>query len=146
MSLEKLKWQRAAQVVVRLTSELEPVDPPPPVSAYCPSSVLDTPSTKTLAHSNNLGPFSSFWLSYLRALKPTLVRSVTRVSDWLIWVHSIIERNTVDLMMNFEWIGKLHVQSENRREIWGSQNDCWEQPLFSDFLLLIVNMRPFEKF
>ena len=85
-------------------------------------------------------------LSYLRALKPTLERSVIRVSEWLIWVHSIIERNTVDLIMNFRWIGKLHVQSENRREIWGSQNKFWEQPLFSDFLLLIVNLRPFEKF
>ena len=35
-------------------------------------------SIKTLAHFYNLGPFSWFWLSYLRALKPTLV---TRVSE-----------------------------------------------------------------
>ena len=49
-------------------------------------------------------------------------------------------------MMNSRWIGKLHVQSENRRELRGSQNKFWEQLLFSDFLLLIVNLRPFEKF
>ena len=35
-------------------------------------------SAKTLAHFYNFCPFSWFWLSYL---KPTLERSVTRVSD-----------------------------------------------------------------
>ena len=30
-----------------------------------------TSSTKTLAHFYNFGPFSSFWLSYLRALSHT---------------------------------------------------------------------------
>ena len=52
-------------------------------AAFCvglllPKLCASHTSIKTLAHFYNLGPFSWFWLSYLRALKPTLV---TRVSE-----------------------------------------------------------------